>query len=93
MSKRRPSTVMTLRVPREVERRIQQEARRRKRTKSAVLRELIEGAFAGGAFAGGAAADDPAAEARRQSLLVSGRPSEKEALRFIEGAADVQGWR
>jgi hypothetical protein len=88
MSKRRPSTVMTLRVPREVERRIQQEARRRKRTKSAVLRELIEGAFAGGA-----AADDPAAEARRQSLLVSGRPSEKEALRFIEGAADVQGWR
>ena len=88
MPRRRPSTVMTLRVPREVERRIQQEARRRKRTKSAVLRDVIEGAFGGGA-----AADDPAAEARRQSLLVSGRPSEKEALRFIEGAADVRGWR
>ena len=88
MPRRRPSTVMTLRVPREVERRIQQEARRRRRTKSAVLRDVIEGAFGGGA-----AADDPAAEARRQSLLVSGRPSEKEALRFIEGAADVRGWR
>lgn len=84
----RASTVMTLRVPREVERRIQQEARRRKRTKSALLREVIEGAFAGAA-----AAVDPAAEARRQSLLVSGRESEKEALRFIEGAADVRGWR
>lgn len=79
---------MTLRVPREVERRIEQEARRRKRTKSAVLRELIEGALAGSG-----PADDPAAEARRQSLLVSGRESEKDALQFIEGAADVRGWR
>lgn len=82
------STVMTLRVPRAIERRIQQEARRRKRTKSAVLREVIEAAFAGAA-----PLEDPGAEARRQSLLVSGRESEKEALRFIEGAADVRGWR
>ena len=82
------SIVMTLRVPREVERRIQREARRRKRTKSALLREVIEGAFAGGG-----PADDPAAEARRQSLLVSGRASEKESLRFVENAADVRGWR
>ncbi len=88
MPRGRASTVMTLRVPREVERRVKQEARRRKRSKSAVLREVIEAAFAGAA-----GADDPAAEARRQSLLVSGRPSEKEALRFIEGAADVEGWR
>ena len=88
MTKRKASTVMTLRVPREIERRIHHEARRRKRTKSAVLRELIEGAFAEGAHA-----DDPAAEARRQSLLVSGRASEKDALRFVEGAADVRGWR
>jgi hypothetical protein len=36
---------------------------------------------------------NPAAEARRQSLTVSGRESEKDALRFIEGAADVRGWR
>ena len=79
---------MTLRVPREVERRIEQEARRRRRTKSAVLREVIEGAFVAGV-----PPEDPAAEARRQSLLVSGRKSEKDALRFIEGAADIRGWR
>ena len=79
---------MTLRVPREVERRIELEARRRRRTKSAVVREVIEAAFAAGG-----SPEDPAAEARRQSLLVSGRESEKDALRFIEGAADVRGWR
>lgn len=88
MPKGRASTVMTLRVPREVDRRIELEARRRKRTKSAVVREIIEAAFTDGATA-----LDPAAEARRQSLLVSGRESEKDALRFIEGAADVRGWR
>ena len=88
MPRGRASTVMTLRVPREVERRIEQEARRRKRTKSAVLRELIERAFAGAS-----PPDDPAAEARRQSLLVSGRESEADTIQFIEGAADVRGWR
>jgi len=88
MTRQRTSSVMTLRVPRDVERRIERAARRSRRTKSAVLRELIERAFADGG-----APDDPAAEARRQSLLVSGRASEKEALRFIEGAADVRGWR
>jgi hypothetical protein len=79
---------MTLRVPREVERQIEQEARRRKRTKSAVLRDIVVQAFAAAG-----PADDPAAEARRQSLLVSGRESEKDTLEFIEGAADVRGWR
>jgi hypothetical protein len=53
-----------------------------------VLREALEGAF-------GAVdpPDDPAREARRQSLLVSGRASEREALEFIERSADDQGWR
>ena len=41
--------MLTLRVPRELDRLIEREARRRRRTKSAVLREVIEGAFAGGA--------------------------------------------
>jgi hypothetical protein len=62
--------------------------RRRRRSKSAVVREVIEVAFGEHA-----PSDDPATEARRQSLLVSGRASEKDALRFIEGAADVRGWR
>jgi predicted transcriptional regulator len=82
------SAVLTLRVSRELDRRIAREARRRRRTKSAVLREVLESAFEGSA-----PADNPATEARRQSLLVSGRASEKDALRFIEGVADVQGWR
>lgn len=80
--------MLTLRVPRELDRLIEREARRRQRTKSAVLREVIEGAFAGSA-----PPNDPATEARRQSLLVSRRASEKDTLRFIEGAADVRGWR
>ncbi len=41
----------------------------------------------------GRAPEDPAREARRQSLLVSGRASEREALRFLERTADVKGWR
>ena len=34
-----------------------------------------------------------AGEARRQSLLVSRRRSEREALAFTLGVADVRGWR
>jgi len=88
MSTNRGSTVLTLRVPLELDRRIEQEARRRRRTKSAILRDVL-----GVAFAGSRAAEDPAAEARRQSRLVSGRASEREALRFLERAADVRGWK
>ena len=82
------STVLTLRVSQELGRRIAREARRKRRTKSAVLREVLESAFEGSA-----PTDDPATEARRQSLFVSGRASEKDALRFIERVADVRGWR
>jgi hypothetical protein len=82
------STVVTLRVPPDLDRRIEREARRRRRTKSAVLREALQNAFGEGM-----PADDPAREARRQSLMVSGRASERDALEFIEHAADDQGWR
>ena len=82
------STVLTLRVPVELDHRIGQEARRKRRTKSAVLREALQTAFGSGG-----PPDDPARDARRQSLLVSGRVSEREALEFIENAADAQGWR
>jgi transcriptional regulator of met regulon len=82
------SAVLTIRVPLDLDRRIAQAARRRKSTKSAVLREAISLAFAGGP-----APEDPAREARRQSLLVSGRPSEQEALDFLQHAADDLGWR
>lgn len=82
------SAVLTIRVPPDLDRRIERAARRKRRTKSAVLREALQTVFGGEA-----PADDPAREARRQSLLVSGRESEGETLEFIEHSADDQGWR
>lgn len=84
----RGSVVLTLRVPPNLVRRIDRVARRKRQTKSAVLREALESAFSGET-----PVDDPAREARRQSLLVSGRSSEREALEFVRQAADDQGWR
>jgi len=88
MSTPEKSTVLTLRVPPDLDRRIERQARRRRSTKSAVLREALQNAFGEGE-----PADDPAREARRQSLLVSGRDSEREALELIQDGADEQGWR
>lgn len=88
MAKPERSTVLTLRVPPDLDRRIEREARRKRSTKSAILREALQSAFGEGEPAA-----DPAREARRQSLLVSGRESEREALEFIEQSADDQGWR
>ena len=88
MSRPQRSAVLTLRVPPELERRIEREARRKHRTRSAILREALQQAFSAGA-----PPVDPAREARRQSLLVSGRASEQEALEFIESAADDKSWR
>lgn len=88
MPKPERSTVLTLRVPRDLDRRIGRVARQRRSTKSAVLREALQNAFGEGE-----PAEDPAREARRQSLLVSGRGSEQEALEFLEQAADDQGWQ
>jgi predicted transcriptional regulator len=82
------STVLTLRVPPDLDRRIAHHARRNKQTKSAVLREALQNAFGRGQ-----PPDDPAREARRQSLLVSGRASERDTLAFVEHVADHRGWR
>ena len=82
------SAVVTIRVPADLDRRIAREARRRRRSKSALVCDALQSAF-GDTLP----ADDPAREARRQSLLVSGRDSEREALEFIEASADQQGWR
>lgn len=87
MPRTSPTTVVTLRLPRDLNRRIEHEARRRRRTKSALLRDALDRAF------GDLPADDPAREARRQSLLVSGRKSEREALDFVETAGDSRGWK
>jgi hypothetical protein len=81
MAKER-SVVLALRVPLALDRRVAHQARRRQRSKSEVLRDALQIAFGQGA-----PVDDPAREARRQSLLVSGRASESDTLAFIEGAA------
>ena len=64
------------------------EARRRRKTKSEVAREILAAGLSG--EQGGLDAEQ---EARRQSLLVSRRRSEREVLEFTEEAADTRGWR
>jgi predicted DNA-binding protein len=82
----RPATnVVTIRVPREIARRLTREARRQRRTRSEVARDILAAGL-------GELPDDPLAEARRQSLLVRDRDSEREAIRFITETADLRGW-
>lgn len=85
---RERSTVVTLRVSSSLKRSIERVARQRRRSKSEVVREILEQGLRGQQDV-----DDPAREARRQSLLVSGRQSEKDVLAFIERATDTRGWR
>jgi hypothetical protein len=80
------STVLTIRVPVALEKRIAREARRRRQTRSEVAREILETGL-------GPAGPDVGAEARRQSLLASRRRSDREALRFMMEIADTSGWR
>jgi predicted transcriptional regulator len=82
------STVLTLRVPADLNRRIEQATRRTRRPKSALLREALQNAFGAAPLP-----DDPAREARRQSLLASGRDAERDALDFVEHVADDRGWQ
>lgn len=80
------SEVLTLRVPREVARRLAREARRQRRTRGEVARAILTAGLVG-------PVDDPLAEARRQSLLVRDRESEREVIRFVTDAADLKGWQ
>jgi hypothetical protein len=82
-----PSAVLTIRVPRAIDRQLAREARRRRMTRSEIAREILVASFAS------PSAEDPAAEAKRQSLLASTQAAEAEALRFIMDAADLRGWK
>jgi hypothetical protein len=75
------SAVLTIRVPATLERQLTREARRRHRTRSEVVRDILATQL-------GAKEPDLAAEARRQSRLVSRRRSEREVLEFITAASD-----
>jgi hypothetical protein len=80
------SAVLTLRIDADLTRSLGREARRRRKTKSEVAREILAAGLS-------AANVDPAEEARRQSILASGHPSEREVLEFIEHVVDTQGWK
>jgi len=80
------STVLTIRVPVALEKRISREARRRRQTRSQVARAILEAGL-------GTTGPDLASEARRQSLLVSKLRSERNVLRFIAEIADTTGWK
>ena len=81
------SAVLTIRVPATLDRSLAREARRRRQTRSEVARTILQERF------DDREESDMAGEARRQSLLVSRRRSEREALAFTLGVADVSGWR
>lgn len=80
------STVVTLRVTPELNRLLTREARRRRKTRSTVARDILQAQLSG-------LEPDHAIEARRQSLLVSRRRSERDALSFVAQAADTSGWK
>ena len=84
---RRGSTVLALRVPTDFSRRLANEARRRRVTRSEVACAILENALEG------LVRNDLASEARRQSALAATGASDLEVLQFIGGVADIQGWQ
>jgi plasmid stability protein len=80
--------VLTVRIDADLTRSLVREARRRRKTKSEVAREILAAGL------GGEGGDlNLAQEARRQSLLVSRRRSEREILELVEKTADTRGWK
>jgi predicted transcriptional regulator len=80
------SAILTVRLTPDVERRLTREARRSRRSRSAVARAILEAHLAGPVV-------DPHAEARRQSLLASAQDADRDTLDFIEHAGDPRGWK
>jgi len=81
------SAVLTLRVPASVDRYLTREARRRRQTRSEIARSILQERVEGSSEA------DFLTEARRQSLLVSRRRSERDILAFLGAVADRRGWK
>ena len=81
------STVLTLRVPAKVNRYLAREARRRRQTRSDIARSILQDRVEG------SSEPDFLAEARRQSVLVSKRRSERDTLAFLDAVADRRGWK
>ena len=80
------SSVLTIRVPRALDRRLTAEARRQRKTRSEAARAILEEALS-------KPDEDPATAARRQSILASRQDADKDTLKFIDQLADDRGWR
>ena len=81
------TSVLTVRVSKQVGRRLAQEARRQRRTRSEIARSILEAGL------DASAQDDPRHEATRQSALASATAEDAEILAFITDAADLRGWK
>lgn len=81
------SEVLTIRIPGLLGRQLRKEARRQRRSRSAVARDLLAASL------GSSESSSIAAEARRQSMAVGRRRSEREAIRLVADLADLTGWR
>jgi metal-responsive CopG/Arc/MetJ family transcriptional regulator len=82
------SSLLTLRIDSRMANSLSREARRRRATRSEVVRSILESALQKEH-----AADPIAEEARRQSLLVRKHRSEKETVEFVDAAADLWDWK
>jgi len=78
--------VLTIRVPKSLDRRLAAEARRQRVTRSEAARAILEEAL-------NKPDEDPAAAARRQSILASRQDADAETLAFLEAVADDRGWQ
>jgi len=80
------SAIVTIRITRDLERRLAREARRSRRSRSEVARAILEQHLSGPAV-------DPYAEARRQSLLASAQDADRDTMDRIEHIGDSRGWK
>ena len=80
------TSVLTIRIPRSLDRRLSAEARRLRRTRSEAARAVLDAPLT-------AESHDPVAEAHRQSLLASGQDADQDTLDFIAAVADDRGWQ
>ena len=80
--------MLTFRASSAVVRALGRMARQRRQSRSELIRAILENALQIESRD-----NDPAREARRQSLLVRRRDSEREILGFIEQTTDTRDWR
>ena len=85
-SSKTSSTVLTIRLPRALDRRLAAVARRSRQSRSEAARAILQAALSDDSH-------DPTVEARRQSVLASRQDADRETLAFLDAVADDRGWR